>query len=86
MSKTAKLESYLNNGGVVTARQITGMFGLKNPARAINYLRSRGVCVYSNPTTLSTGERVVKYRVGRPTRRMVAIANAVAGAEVFSRA
>jgi len=85
MSKTAKLVRSFENGLELTARQISGSFGFKNPGRAVHYLRSQGYCIYSNPTTLSTGEKVVKYRLGKPSKRMVAIANAVLGASAFSR-
>lgn len=72
MTKLAKLENYLNAGNEVTAKQITSMFGLQNPTAAIHALRTNGVCVYANKTTLSTGVEATKYRVGRPTRAMIA--------------
>jgi hypothetical protein len=71
MTKLSRLEAYLNSGSTATPRQITGMFGLQNPTAAIHALRSRGVCVYANQATLSTGERTIKYKVGKPSRRMV---------------
>lgn len=85
MSKQAKLLNYLNTGAEVTARQISGSFGLKNPHDAIHQLRSQGHCIYSNKATLADGTETTKYRVGRPTKRMVAIANAVLGAQAFTR-
>ena len=86
MSKQAKLLNYLNTGAEVTARQISGSFGLKNPHGAIHELRNQGHCIYSNKAVLSDGSQTVKYRIGKPSRRMVAIANMVAGADLFSRA
>jgi hypothetical protein len=86
MSKQEKLLNYLYTGAEVTARQISGSFGLKNPHDAIYQLRNQGHCIYSNKATLSDGTETTKYRVGRPSRRMVAIANAVGGAHLFSRA
>jgi predicted transcriptional regulator len=85
MSKQAKLLSYLYTGAEVTARQIEGSFGLKNPHGAIYSLREQGHCIYSNKATLSDGTETIKYRVGKPSRRMVAIANAVAGSQLFTR-
>lgn len=85
MSKQAKLLSHLQSGAELTAKQISGIFGLKNPGRAVHALRTQGFCVYSNPTTLSTGEKVVKYRIGAPSKRIVALANAIGGAEMFTR-
>ena len=85
MSKQAKLLSYLYTGAEVTARQIQGSFGLKNPHGAIHSLREQGHCIYSNKAVLADGTETTKYRVGKPTRRMVAIANAVAGSQLFTR-
>jgi len=76
MTKLGKLEAFLNSGSTVTARQITGMFGLANPTAAISQLRKIGVCVYANESTLRNGERVTKYRIGKPSRAMVATATA----------
>lgn len=72
MTKLVKLENHLNTGVELTAKQITSMFGFKNPHQAVRSLREKGVCVYSNPRTLNDGTRVVKYRVGTPSRAIVA--------------
>jgi predicted transcriptional regulator len=85
MSKQAKLLNYLSTGAEVTARQIAGSFGLKNPHDAIHQLRNQGHCVYSNKATLADGTETTKYRIGKPSRKMVAIANSVMGSTVFSR-
>ena len=77
MSKLARLEKYLNSGSTATPRQITGMFGISNPTAAIHALRSKGVCVYANQATLSTGERTTKYAVGRPTKTMIQVAHSL---------
>lgn len=74
MTKLGKLEAFLNSGSTVTARQISGMFGLANPTAAISALRKQGVCVYANEATLRNGERVTKYRIGKPSRAMVTAA------------
>jgi hypothetical protein len=42
-------------------------------------------CIYSNKATLHDGTETVKYRIGKPSKRMVAIANRVMGATVFTR-
>ena len=72
MTKLAKLENYLNAGNEVTAKQITSMFKLQNPTAAIHALRTNGVCVYANKSTLHDGTETTKYRVGRPSRAMIA--------------
>ena len=84
MSKQAKLLNYLQTGVQVTAKQIAGSFGLKNPHDAIHQLRKQGYCIYANPAKLSDGTKTTKYRIGVPSKRMVSIVNAVAGASVFT--
>ncbi len=74
MSKTAKLKAYLQTGASVTPKQIKSMFKIANPSAAIFTLRQEGLCVYSNEATLYTGEKTTKYRVGAPSKRMVALA------------
>ena len=85
MSKHAKLLNHLKSGHEVTAKQITGTFGIKNAGRAVHYLREQGHCVYSNKVVLSDGTEGTKYRLGKPSKRMVQIANAVLGASAFTR-
>jgi hypothetical protein len=85
MSKHAKLLNHLQNGHEVTAKQITGTFGIKNAGRAVHYLREQGNCVYANKVTLSDGTEGTKYRLGKPSKRMVALANQVFGASMFTR-
>jgi predicted transcriptional regulator len=85
MSKHAKLLNHLQNGHEVTAKQIEGTFGIKSPSRAIQYLREQGNCVYANKVTLSDGTEGTKYRIGKPSKRMVALANQVFGASMFTR-
>jgi hypothetical protein len=85
MSRQEKLLKYLETGAAVTPRQIAGSFGLKNPHGAIHELRSKGNCIYTNSATLSDGSKTTKYRIGKPSRRMVALANAIAGSSVFTR-
>ncbi len=83
MSMTAKLLTSLQSGETLTARQITSRFGLRNPREAIRQLRSEGYCVYSNPAVLHDGRKAVKYRIGTPSRAMVAAAATFKGADLF---
>ena len=83
MSKQDLLLKHLQNGKTFTAKQIAASFGIAHPASAIRNLREQGYCVYANPAVVS-GQEVVKYRIGTPTRKMVTIANRVAGASVFT--
>lgn len=85
MSKQAKLLNHLTTGAELTARQISGSFGLKNPHEAIRSLREQGHCIYANKSKLADGTPTTKYRLGTPSRRMIALANKVAGASIFTR-
>ena len=84
MSKQEMLLNQLSRGKSFTAKQIKSSFGIAHPASTIRNLREQGYCVYSNPAVVN-GSEVVKYRIGRPTRAMVAIANRYAGSSVFTR-
>ena len=84
MSKQEMLLTHLQKGKSFTAKQISASFGIAHPASTIRDLREQGYCVYSNPAVVN-GAEVVKYRIGRPTRAMVALANSVAGSSVFTR-
>jgi hypothetical protein len=85
MSKHKNLLNHLQNGHQVTAKQITGTFGIKNASRAVNYLREQGHCIYANKVVLSDGTDGTKFRIGKPSRNMVALAQSVMGASAFTR-
>ncbi len=85
MSKQAKLLAAFQAGNVFTAKQISASFGIKDAYSAVRNLREAGHCIYGNPATLYTGEQTTKFRLGTPSRRMVAIASRMVGADVFSR-
>lgn len=85
LSKQEKLLAAFQNGNEFTAKQIASSFGLKDPYSAIRNLREAGHCIYGNAATLYTGEQTTKFRLGTPSRRMVAIASRMVGADVFSR-
>jgi predicted transcriptional regulator len=75
MSAKAKVLAYLSKDSefnTLTANKMQSVFGIKNPSAVINELRSEGHAIYRNTRTLSTGEKVSFYRLGTPTKRMVA--------------
>ena len=47
----------------------------------INFLRREGYAIYANERTNSLGETYTKYRMGKPTRQMIAAGFAVLGAD-----
>jgi len=85
MSKQDLLLKHLQYGKAFTSKQISASFGIAQPASAIRNLREQGHCIYANETELSTGTVATKYRIGTPTRRIVALAKYVAGARLFAR-
>lgn len=86
MSKTASILTALQNGEELTAAQIRSRFGVAKPHNVIQTLREAGHAIYLNERTNSKGEVTTKYRLGTPSRKMVAIAYAVMGSEAFSHA
>ena len=74
MTKAQRLLSYLQSGSTATPNQIRGMFGISNPSAAVYQLRTEGNCIYANPATLKDGRQVTKYRLGTPSKAMVAAA------------
>ena len=85
MTKQDLLLKHLKAGKAFTPRQITASFGIAHPASTVRNLREQGYCVYSNPAKLSDGSETVKYRIGTQSRRMIALAQRIAGASVFAR-
>jgi predicted transcriptional regulator len=83
MSATTSLINYLKSGKTVTAKQITARFGLANPHEAVRQLRMKGFAVYANNSTLWNGETTTRYRLGTPSRKMIAAAYAVLGGSAF---
>lgn len=85
MSKQSKLLAAFQSGKQFTAKQIAASFGLKDPAASIRNLREQGHCIYANEVKLYDGTSAIRYRLGTPSRRMVAIAARLVGAGVFTR-
>ena len=72
-TKTQRLVEALQNGEELTAKQIRARFGIANPTATISDLRLRnGFAVYANQRTDTKGRTTTKYRLGRPSRAVVA--------------
>lgn len=78
MSQNDRLVRYLSSGRSISAREARSRFGIRNLRARVNDLRTEGFCVYTN-----RGERTT-YRMGRPSRAIVAAAYQVAGSTIFS--
>ena len=86
MTKTESVLTALRNGEELTAAQIRTRFSAGNPHEVVRKLREQGHAIYLNERTNSKGEVTSKYRLGTPSRKMVALAYAVMGNEVFTHA
>ena len=72
-TKTERLLEALQNGSEMTAKQITQRFGLANPTASVSSLRlNGGFAIYLNQHTDDRGRQVSKYRLGCPSRAIVA--------------
>lgn len=74
----------LRTGEELTARQIASRFRVANPHDLVYRLRSQGYPIYLNERTNSKGEITQKYRLGTPSRAMVAVAFAAGGAGLMN--
>ena len=86
MTKTASVLSAFQKGEELTAAQIRSRFSVGNPHEVIRSLREEGHAIYLNERTNSKGEVTQKYRLGAPSRKMVAMAYAAFGRDAFTRA
>jgi hypothetical protein len=81
MTKTDRVLSALTEGQEMTAKQISSRFGAGNPYEIVRQLRLKGFAVYSNSRTNSKGETKNFFRLGTPSRAVVAAGyRAMAGA------
>jgi len=71
-TKTGKLLSALRAGEQLTAGQIRQRFSLKNPRASISDLRYMGFAIYANTSVDTKGRSSTKYRLGTPSRELVA--------------
>ena len=76
-SKTAKVIAALQNGTELTAKQIQSRYSVANARALVSSIRMQGYSVYLNKRVSSfDGETYSKYRMGSPTRAVVAAGNA----------
>lgn len=72
ITKSSKLLSALRKGEELTAAQISQRFGIKNPTATVSDLRYSGFAIYANQHTDTKGRQSTKYRLGTPSREVVA--------------
>ena len=71
-TKTYKLFNALRNGDAISASQAEKRFGIKNISAEVSRVRQAGFAVYANSRKAGNGVRVTEYRIGTPSRRLVA--------------
>jgi predicted ArsR family transcriptional regulator len=72
-TKTQRLVEALKNGEELTAKQVAARFNIANPTATVSDLRLRhGYAVYANRKTDTKGRVSTKYRIGNPSRAVVA--------------
>lgn len=72
VTKQTRVLEALQSGEELTAKQITARFGVKNPTATISSIRLNGFAVYANQRTNKLGDTYTKYRLGTPSRAVVA--------------
>ena len=72
MTKTEKVLAAFKAGEKLTAKQIESRFNVGNARATVSALRFQGFAIYANPKTNSKGEKKSFYRLGTPSREVVA--------------
>lgn len=72
VTKQSRLLEALQNGEELTAKQIAARFGIANPTATVSDLRFSGFAVYANKHVDTKGRVTTKYRLGNPSREIVA--------------
>jgi hypothetical protein len=67
-----KVLAALQNGRELTTAQIGSQFKAGNPTALINNLRLNGYAIYLNRSVDSKGRVSRKYRLGTPSRKIIA--------------
>ena len=71
-TKTYKLFNALYTGEKVTPAQATKRFGIKNMSAEVSRIRQAGYAVYANKRVAGNNVEVTEYRLGTPSRKLIA--------------
>jgi predicted ArsR family transcriptional regulator len=71
-SNQSRVLEALRKGEKLTAKQISARFGVKNPTATVSNLRYAGFAIYANQHTDTKGRITTKYRLGSPSREVIA--------------
>jgi len=73
VTKKSRLLEALRSGEQLTAAQISQRFGIGNPRATVSDLRFDGFAIYANQHKDTKGHVTTKYRLGTPSREIVAL-------------
>jgi hypothetical protein len=83
MSKSERVLDALMSGKQLTVKQIRSRYGVANPTALVNSLRkSGGFAIYSNTRTNKSGKTRNFYRMGTPSRAVIAAGYRALGTRV----
>lgn len=71
-TKTFKLFTALRTGEAITPAAAAKRFGIKNMSAEVSRVRQAGFAVYANSRVAGNGVKVTEYRLGKPSRKIVA--------------
>ena len=72
MTQTQRVLEALLAGNELTAKQISARFGVASPTKVVSLVRQEGYAVYLNKHTDTKGRVTHKYRIGKPSRKLIA--------------
>lgn len=75
VTQQARLTEALLNGEQLTVPQMAARFDMANPTAVISNIRFAGYAVYANSRKNSKGQSVTRYRIGTPSRKIIAAGN-----------
>ena len=81
-SKTFKLQQALQAGQTVTASQAAKSFGIKNLSAEVSRVKQNGYVVNKATRKAANGVQVTEYRIGQPTRALIAAGYAAIAAGI----
>ena len=71
-TKTYRLFNALHQGEAVTPASAEKRFGIENISAEVSRIRQAGFAVYCNTRKAGNGVQVSEYRIGKPSRKLVA--------------
>ena len=83
-SVTSRILSYLKTGADITQVQARKRFGITNVRARMSELRQAGYSIYLNEKTTANGRTIKAYRLGTPTRLVIAVGNTVVSDPTFA--